>query len=69
MERQQTFANMIASAYEQGSAINTASTLEVDEVIDPATTRSALVVVLLARPAPPRDGWASSRRSVGVDTW
>ena len=40
-----------------------------DEVIDPATTRSALVVALLARPAPPRDGWANSRRSVGVDTW
>jgi acetyl-CoA carboxylase carboxyltransferase component len=69
MERQQTFDNMIASAYEMGSAINTAATLEVDEVIDPATTRSALVAALLARPAPLRDGWANSRRSVGVDTW
>jgi acetyl/propionyl-CoA carboxylase alpha subunit/acetyl-CoA carboxylase carboxyltransferase component len=69
VERQKTFDNMVASAYEMGSAINTASTLEIDEVIDPAATRSALIVALLARPAPPRDGWANSRRSVGVDTW
>ena len=69
VERQQTFDNLVASAYEMGSPINTASTLEVDEVIDPAATRSALVVALLARPAPPRDGWANSQRSVGIDTW
>ena len=69
VERQQTFDNMVASAYEMGNPINTAATLEIDEVIDPATTRSALAAVLLARPAPARDGWMNSRRSVGVDTW
>jgi len=68
-ERQRTFEELVAHAYDRGSAENTAATLEVDEVIDPATTRSALVAALLGRPAPPRDGWVNSRRSEGIDTW
>ena len=38
-EREQAFQAMVAVAYERGSAINMASLLELDAVIDPAETR------------------------------
>ncbi|MFI5720535.1 carboxyl transferase domain-containing protein [Nocardia sp. NPDC051750] len=68
-ERARRFDELVTLAYRQGSAINTASHLEIDDVIDPADTRDVLAAVLLARSSPPRDGWRNSARSTGIDTW
>jgi acetyl-CoA carboxylase carboxyltransferase component len=60
--REQAVQGLVAIAHERGKAINMASLLELDAVIDPADTREWLVRGLrTARPAPPR------RRF--VDTW
>ncbi|MEU1951003.1 acetyl-CoA carboxylase family protein [Nocardia rhamnosiphila] len=68
-ERARRFDELVALAYAQGSAVNTAAHLEIDDVIDPADTRAVLAAALLAQPGPPRDGWRNSRRSTGIDTW
>jgi len=63
--REQTAQAMIADAHRRGTAINMASLLELDAVIDPADTRAWIVRGLASAPAPaPRDG----RRRV-IDTW
>jgi len=41
--RQKMFDTLVAKAYEQGKAINVASYLEIDAVIDPQETRAWLV--------------------------
>ncbi len=69
VERQRTHDELVAQAYQRGSATNTASMLEIDEVIDPLTTRAALKTALLAGARPTKDGWVNSRRRVGIDTW
>jgi acetyl-CoA carboxylase carboxyltransferase component len=38
--REQTFQGLVAMAYERGKALNMASLLEIDAVIDPAETRA-----------------------------
>jgi acetyl/propionyl-CoA carboxylase alpha subunit/acetyl-CoA carboxylase carboxyltransferase component len=68
-ERQRQFDGLVALGYEQGSAVNTARHLEIDDVIDPAETRAVIAAALLARPAPPRDRWTNSMRRPGIDTW
>jgi acetyl-CoA carboxylase carboxyltransferase component len=45
-ERQALFEQLLAQQYDNGSAINMAATLEIDAVIDPATTRDWLVAGL-----------------------
>jgi acetyl-CoA carboxylase carboxyltransferase component len=64
-ERQRVLSKMIDRAYEHGRALNVASHLEIDDVIDPAETRALLVRSL--RNAPPRVHRAASRRF--VDSW
>jgi len=61
-EREALYARLVAEQYENGKAINMASTLEIDAVIDPAETRSWLVRGL----ASARIGPASGRY---VDPW
>jgi acetyl-CoA carboxylase carboxyltransferase component len=68
-ERQQAYAEMLAAAYRQGSALNTASHLEIDEVIDPATTRTVIAATVLSHPARADDGWTNPDRRIGIDTW
>jgi acetyl-CoA carboxylase carboxyltransferase component len=68
-ERQQAYAEMLASAYRQGSALNTASHLEIDEVIDPADTRTVIAATVLSHPPRPGDGWTNPNRRSGIDTW
>jgi acetyl-CoA carboxylase carboxyltransferase component len=63
-ERQRTYDALVAAAYEQGKALSAATYDEVDDVIDPATTR-ARVAALLGSWEPPRRG---GRRRI-VDTW
>ena len=68
-ERQQAYAEMLASAYRQGGALNTASHLEIDEVIDPADTRTVIAATVLSHPPRPGDGWTNPDRRTGIDTW
>jgi acetyl-CoA carboxylase carboxyltransferase component len=63
-ERAEAFRSMVDAAYDRGRAINIASYLEIDAVIDPADTRAWIVRGL--RSVPARD--ASQRRRF-IDTW
>ena len=68
-ERQRTYDEMLAAAYRDGSALNTASHLEIDDVIDPADTRAVIAATLLSAARPTGDGWANPNRRAGIDTW
>jgi len=64
--RKAKFDEMVAAAYEKGKAINMASFLEIDDVIDPAETRRWLASGLRSVPAPaPREG----KKRPFVDPW
>jgi acetyl-CoA carboxylase carboxyltransferase component len=63
-EREALFQRLLAQAIAKGEALNMASQLEIDAVIDPADTRDWVVKVLAsacAAPLPPRrsfiDAW------------
>ena len=45
-ERAELEAQLIARAYENGSALNVASHVEIDDVIDPADTRRHILAVI-----------------------
>lgn len=65
-ERAELEAKLIARAYEHGSALNMASHVEIDDVIDPAETRQRILSIIGSTPS-----W---RLRVGkkrpmVDTW
>jgi acetyl-CoA carboxylase carboxyltransferase component len=65
-ERDALERKLIALAYERGSALNMASHTEIDDVIDPAETRTLLVSMLNAAPTPPvRVG----KKRPMIDTW
>lgn len=61
--RQALFDRMVAEAYAHGKAVNAASFVEIDDVIDPAESRRWIVRGLAAAPVPPR----SARRF--IDAW
>jgi acetyl-CoA carboxylase carboxyltransferase component len=63
-ERERVFEELVAAAYKQGHALSAATYEEIDDVIDPADTRSRVAALLTGWQPPPRDG----RRRV-VDTW
>lgn len=62
-EREALFEQLLTQQYDNGSAINMAATLEIDAVIDPATTRDWLVAGLEAGKIRPFDG------ALAIDTW
>ncbi len=65
-ERQKLEDKLIASAYERGNALNMASHVEIDDVIDPADTRQRILGILKSCPtAPPRNG----KKRPMIDTW
>jgi acetyl-CoA carboxylase carboxyltransferase component len=68
-EREELFERMVAAAYENGKALNTATIFEIDDVIDPADSRRWITTLLLAdrgqdarRPPP-------GKRRPNIDTW
>ncbi len=61
-ERDILRARLVAEQYEKGKAINMATTLEIDAVIDPALTRRWLASALATAKAPPS-------RSRFIDPW
>jgi acetyl-CoA carboxylase carboxyltransferase component len=65
-EREAAYAAMVARAYERGKALNVATYFEIDDVIDPAASRSRIIHAFRSAPDPvPRTG----RRRPFVDTW
>jgi acetyl-CoA carboxylase carboxyltransferase component len=54
---------LLAQQYDNGSAINMATTLEIDAVIDPAETRTWLVAGLRSGRIAPAAG------PLSIDTW
>lgn len=65
-DREKLFQKMVAKAYQNGKAINMASFLEIDAVIDPRETRAWLLRGLNAAPtAAAREG----KKRGFVDTW
>jgi acetyl-CoA carboxylase carboxyltransferase component len=61
-QRDEMFQAMVAVAYERGKAINMASLLELDSVIDPADTRKWLLRGIKSAPT-------SRRERRFIDTW
>ncbi len=65
-EQKALFDKLVAAAYEKGKAINMASTLEIDDVIDPENTRKWILRGLqVSAPAPARSG----KKLRYIDTW
>lgn len=65
-ERNELEAKLIARAYEHGSALNMASHVEIDDVIDPADTRKRILSIIgSGRSWRARDG----KKRPMVDTW
>ena len=65
-ERIAYYEEMVAKLYENGKAVSTATFFELDDVIDPAKTRTWVSMALKAAPKPsPRDG----KKRPMVDTW
>ena len=62
-EREALFDQLLAQQYDNGSAINMAATLEIDAVIDPASTREWLLAGLEAGQVGAVD------RPLAIDTW
>ena len=66
VQRKAKFEEMVAQAYERGKALSTATLFEIDDVIDPAETRSWVMTGLRSLPAPkPR----TEKKRPFVDTW
>ena len=60
------FEEMVAKAYDAGKALNRSTNFMIDDVIDPAETRSWVVNMLAAiRPAPARAG----KKRPMIDSW
>ncbi|TDT41418.1 biotin-dependent enzyme [Halospina denitrificans] len=64
-ERQALFDQMVSRAYEEGKALNTASYLEIDAVIDPADTRHWILQGLMSC----GDSGRTPSRPAFIDTW
>ena len=62
-ERQKLFEKLVGQMYERGEALNAASVLEFDAVIDPAETRAQILRALNAAGPIPRGSGSF------VDTW
>ncbi|HEX4986111.1 MAG TPA: carboxyl transferase domain-containing protein [Burkholderiales bacterium] len=64
--RKALFDKMVADAYERGKALSAATLFEIDDVIDPADTRSWVMAGLRSLPPKaPREG----KKRPFVDTW
>ncbi|MBI1396395.1 MAG: carbamoyl-phosphate synthase large subunit [Betaproteobacteria bacterium] len=65
-ERRKKFEELVAGAYDRGTALSTATLFEIDDVIDPADTRARIAAGLRALPpCAPRAG----KKRGWIDTW
>ena len=65
-KREKLFNRMVRSAYQHGKALNMASYLEIDNVIDPLETRDWLLRGLASTPAAPT---RYQRKRPMIDPW
>ncbi len=65
-ERKAEFERRVAGMYERGKALSAASLFEIDNVIDPAETRSWVLAGLRSMPAPPP---RTHKKRPNIDTW
>jgi acetyl-CoA carboxylase carboxyltransferase component len=65
-EREALFSQMVEQSYARGKALNVATNLEFDDVIDPAETRARLCAVLSAVPVPAA---RTGKKRPVVDPW
>jgi len=65
--RRAYYDSMVAKYYDEGKAINAASYLDIDDVIDPAETRRWIIAALASAPPPERRG--GRRKRPCVDPW
>jgi acetyl/propionyl-CoA carboxylase alpha subunit/acetyl-CoA carboxylase carboxyltransferase component len=65
-ERKAKFDEMVAAAYEQGKALNYASSYHIDEVIDPKDTRRWIAGTLRSLPPPPK---RAEKKLRWIDAW
>ena len=64
--RKARYDQLVAEAYDWSRALNAATVFDVDDVIDPAETRSWLVMGLESTPPPaPRSG----KKRAWIDSW
>ena len=66
-QREAEYRRLVDAQYTKGKAINTASLLEIDNVIDPADTRRWLL--RLHDSLPPRPAARSGKKRAHIDTW
>lgn len=66
VERDQAFQRMVARAYEEGKALNSATHFEIDDVIDPAESRRWIGAHLAASQVPPP---RATKKRPYIDTW
>jgi len=65
-KRKALFDEMVDRMYKHGKAVNTASTFEIDDVIDPVESRKWIMTALQSAPPPaPRSG----KKRPCIDTW
>jgi len=65
-QREQRVKELVAAVRAQSTALNVATYFELDDVIDPAETRTRIVATLRAMPPPQAD---AGRRRTMVDAW
>lgn len=65
-ERRRVYEEKVAGMYDQGKALTAAELFELDDVIDPAETRSWIMAGLRAAPPPPP---RSGKKHAWIDTW
>jgi len=65
-ERKRKYDEMVASMYERGKGLNTASLFEIDDVIDPADTRRWIMAGLRSAPPPPP---STGKKHAWIDAW
>jgi acetyl-CoA carboxylase carboxyltransferase component len=63
--REREFRSLVARQYELGGALNIATHFEIDDVIDPADSRSWITSLLTATETPPR----REKKRPYIDTW
>jgi acetyl-CoA carboxylase carboxyltransferase component len=64
-ERERAFRSMVERQYEAGAAMNVAMHFEIDDVIDPAESRTWIRTLVIGRDARSRDG----KKRPNLDTW
>ncbi len=65
-ERRRVYEEKVAGMYEQGRALTAAELFEIDDVIDPAETRTWIMAGLRAAPPPPP---RSGKKHAWIDVW